>query len=133
MYSRYQNRSDGRVQLPKDYGGCAFSSESNPSAPSGAGRIEIARPTVAEPELHAEPSPPSLPVIEEVCEQETPPQKVAHPPSLPAGLLPMGKGFPIAHGIGFEELLILGLILLLSQSDAGSETVLWLCLLLFCG
>jgi hypothetical protein len=37
------------------------------------------------------------------------------------------------ESIGFEELLLLGLILLLSQSGADSETLLWLGLLLLWG
>lgn len=133
MYSRYHGRQDGSVELPRDYGGNAFSTERVSPEPMGGGRIEVARPTVAEPEPIVEPSPPSLPVIEETSEREIPPPRPLPHPSLTAGLLPMGKGFPFAHGIGFEELLILGLILLLSQSEVGSETLLWLCLLLFCG
>ena len=45
----------------------------------------------------------------------------------------MGRSFPISHGIGFDELLILGLILLLAGSGEDHEIVLWLLLLLFCG
>ena len=113
MYSRYHGRQDAGIELPRGYGGNAFSAE---RTETGSGRIEIARPTAE-----------SVPAVEP--QHPSPPP----PPPLTARLLPMGKGFPLAHGIGFEELLILGLILLLSQSDAGSDTVLWLCLLLFCG
>ena len=45
----------------------------------------------------------------------------------------MGSAFPFSHGIGFDELLILGLILLLARSDSDSDLILWLVLLLFCG
>lgn len=45
----------------------------------------------------------------------------------------MGNAFPFGHGIGFDELLIIGLIILLSHTDEGSDVVLWLALLLFCG
>ncbi len=44
-----------------------------------------------------------------------------------------GHTFPFAHGIGFDELLIIGLILLLSRTEQDSDAVLWLALLLFCG
>ena len=45
----------------------------------------------------------------------------------------MGSAFPFSHGIGFDELLILGLILLLARNDSDSDLILWLVLLLFCG
>lgn len=45
----------------------------------------------------------------------------------------MGSAFPFSHGLGFEELLLLGLIVLLSSCEQGAEIVLWLALLLFCG
>ena len=131
MYSRYHGRQDGSIELPRDYGGIAFSSERVSPEPTGGGRIEVARPTAHESveEPHA---PPPRAAENEGDAREAAP-KPSLPTALPKGLLPMGKGFPIAHGIGFEEFLILGLMLLLSQSDVGSETVLWLCLLLFCG
>ena len=46
----------------------------------------------------------------------------------------LGHAFPFSHGLGFDELLLLGLILLIAQSDTeSSDVVLWLVLLLFCG
>lgn len=49
---------------------------------------------------------------------------------LPAGL---GKRFPFSHGIGSDELILLGLIFLLSQNEHESDLPLWLTLLLFSG
>lgn len=63
-------------------------------------------------------------------------------PSLPSLELPspfrslfgkMGTAFPFSHGIGFDELLLLGLILLLARNESDSDLILWLVLLLFCG
>ena len=45
----------------------------------------------------------------------------------------MGNTFPFTHGLGFDELLLIGLIILLSRNEADSDVVLWLALLLFCG
>ena len=45
----------------------------------------------------------------------------------------MGNAFPFGHGMGFDELLIIGLIILLSRTEQESDVVLWLALLLFCG
>ena len=46
---------------------------------------------------------------------------------MPPGFSRRGEG-----EFGFEELLIIGLILLLSQSDADNDILLLLALLLFC-
>ncbi len=35
-------------------------------------------------------------------------------------------------GIRFEELLLIGLIILLARTEQGSDVILWLALLLFC-
>ena len=45
----------------------------------------------------------------------------------------VGPAFPFSHGLGFDELLIIGLIILLSHSGQDSDLILWLALLLFCG
>jgi hypothetical protein len=45
----------------------------------------------------------------------------------------VGNTFPFAHGFGFDELLILGLILLLAHNDHDPDILLLLGLLLFCG
>ena len=57
------------------------------------------------------------------------------PTSLSEPLLPRlgGAGFPFGHGIGFDEMLLLGLIVLLHGSEQGSDVILWLILLLFMG
>lgn len=136
MYSRFSGKQERVSRLPEHYSGCAFTQEhlphreTAPKAPMPA-LFEIAKPsppptdavTEREEGAHVEESPP-------------PAEEVAPSPikATPTGLLGgLGSAFPFGHGIGFEELLILGLIILLSKDAGDSDTVLWLGLLLFCG
>ena len=132
MYSRYSSeRSDKQLRIPDHYSGCAFS----PSAPSDSAprAFGVAKPTP----LSAEPEPPKHPPTADADVAELPPpsplptdaparqeHSVSHAPS-PLPLL--------ANGLDFDQLLILGLILLLSHSGKDSDIVRWLGLLLFCG
>lgn len=77
-----------------------------------------------------------------VKEEPAPPHKSEEPrTSLFSSLLPRSisaNGFPFGHGIGTEELLILGIMLLVYLSDNGkdetdNELILLLGLLLFAG
>lgn len=174
MYSRYHNRTDTPIQIPENYGGCAFS-ETGGSAAGGAAahRIDVAKPTPPvqeEPPPNTDtrassdvpPPPPSsdsvtclLPTRKEsehraksdaeeaVTHRHEPreeTEKGIRPPrgrELPTPLHTlfgkMGSAFPFSHGIGFDELLILGVILLLARNEDDSDLILWLVLLLFCG
>lgn len=171
MYSRYHNRSDTPIQVPENYGGCAFS-ETGGGVGSTAPmhRIDVAKPTPLTPDEErtapegeiasdgAPPTPPSpdslactLPQRREPPREETEAvQTVAHTHGqdapdrsdrprrdLPAPLHTLfgklGSAFPFSHGIGFDELLILGVILLLARNEDDSDLILWLVLLLFCG
>ncbi|MBQ9806520.1 MAG: hypothetical protein IJW49_08465 [Clostridia bacterium] len=137
MYSRYHNSK--AIQIPENYSGCAFSEQKPifPSTkpaprehftpPAEVRRVEVAKPTL--PEVKE-------PVTEtKRNEPEPPPQKEESSSALPVSSFfgGLGKGLPLSHGLGFEELLLLGLILLLSQTEQSSDIVLWLALLLFCG
>lgn len=134
MYSRYHGRLDEGIHVPENYSGCAFAEpeRTQPSAPPR--QIEVAKPTPTPPP----PEPPEVEKRTEEAERET---ASAHEETRPTAVLspiggflgPLGKHFPFSHGMGFEELLLIGLILLLSQSGVDSEVVLWLALLLFCG
>lgn len=134
MYSRFQNRPEESLRIPEHYSGCAFSpaspaSERPPEEPTRK-RIypmEAARPSP--PPKNSPPPPPALllPPQEEPTEKKPP-----SPPAQPI-LGTLGHAFPFSHGIGFEELLLLGLILLLAQNENSQDTLLWLALLLFCG
>ena len=137
MYSRFQSRPEEGIRIPEHYSGCAFS----PAPPtvekkreeSASGRprsMEAARPTPPPSKNSTSPPPtPLLPPREQT--EKIPPSPPANPVQ---GLLgDLGKAFPLSHGIGFDELLLLGLILLLAQSGKDQDTLLWLALLLFCG
>lgn len=135
MYSRYHNSK--AIQIPENYSGCAFSEQKPPTVsakpaprehftpPAELRRVEVAKPTL--PELSEAVTEPKR------NEPKPPPQKES--PVLPVTNLfgGLGKALPISNGLGFEELLLLGLILLLSQTEQSSDIVLWLALLLFCG
>ncbi len=103
MYSRYPDR------LPEHYSGCAFRQ----------GRED--RPPISVPfsETLPPPQPPS----------PCPPPKPQEKPScdLFGGVLPALPG-----GLESDELLLIGLILLLARSGEGSDVLPWLALLLFC-
>ena len=133
MYSRFQGRSDESIRIPEHYSGCAFSK----SASSPQGKQEEVPQSRPHPIEASRPSPPPkkspppallLPPRKDAEEKAPPPLKPSQ------GLWgELGRAFPFSHGIGFEELLILGLILLLAQSETDGDMILWLALLLFCG
>ena len=142
MYSRYHARADAPVRIPENYGGTAFSEPTEERGES-LHRIDVAKPTprtdVPPPET-AMPAPPRtllLPPVRSSAEKiPTPTEKEHSEPSVSLSEPVHGKSiknFPFGHGIGFDELLLLGLIVLLSGSEQGSDTVLWLALLLFMG
>ncbi len=165
MYSRYQNRPEQEVRLPKNYSGWAFAERKSEPRPTPSHRIDVALPSPP-PESTPPPSPPPtdlpppipalLPPAHEQLSQPSVPQHEEHvhkeadtcpstrggdikteasctsalPIGLPAGL---GKKFPFSHGIGSDELILLGLIFLLSQNEYETDLPLWLTLLLFSG
>ncbi|MBE6553936.1 MAG: hypothetical protein E7666_06290 [Ruminococcaceae bacterium] len=162
MYSRYHDRADRPMQIPENYSGCAFSDlqYAGDSAHSSPHRIDVAKPTP--PDRDTSHAIPSARMGADRSDAHEPPRKRALPPSpLPPpekttpstnvsehavsakkpkdaddrhGLLEhLGTAFPFSHGIGFDELLILGMILLLSQNETDSDLILWLLLLLFSG
>ena len=152
MYSRYHDPSERPIQIPENYGGSAFSNRRFSAPEEGRSepmrRIDVAKPTpLAEktvPPGMAPPKPILLPPPREEHKKEAaeptdrpvPNEKPPVPASPSALQAPLGthtNGFPFSHGIGFDELLIMGLILLLSRSGQESDLILWLMLLLFCG
>ena len=133
MYARQP--SDGRiprnVRIPRNYSGNAFRQETEEASFSSDLREEPI------------PTPQQLPAPEDSTPQA---QGDAIPASAPGSDTPAGKlfpspGFKLDFGrlfgrdrtgdIGFEELLILGLILLVSQSDTRDDLTFLLLLLLF--
>ena len=126
MYSRFSDASGRSIRVPEHYSGVAFSERPpRPPEPLPKKRLpEVATPSPPkEPPQAKEPPPPPVPHL-------LPPPP---PPREPSQKPPFGLSVPFLRGIGFEELLLLGLILLLAQSEEDPSTVLWLALLLFCG
>ncbi len=158
MYSRYHSSDERPMRLPENYGGSAFSQSDRTEPPH---RIDVAKPSppqASRPSLGMPPPPrpvttppprerppepplpPSCPACEPVHESpadDDRPQKEKAPDPPLSGLSGLfgnlGHAFPFSHGIGSDELLLLGLILLLARSESDSDLVLWLALLLFCG
>ena len=111
MYSRPHKHSDSSIHLPENYSGCAFSAseDDNPHHSPSFHPPAESEPTGKEKSV-------------------TPPQDfikndIASLFSSPISLLGGGH---------FEELLLIGLILLLAKTEQGSDVILWLALLLFC-
>ena len=144
MYSRYNNRPERPIKVPENYSGYAFSERREPQNDIPH-RIDVAKPTPAPaketPSDIAMPPPPRTLLLPPAKASEskvsTPLEKVAETASTPLFEgVPEKRGtktFPFGHGIGFEEMLLIGLIILLHGSEQGSDTVLWLALLLFMG
>lgn len=150
MYSRYSAKADKPIQIPEHYSGVAFSASKRTAPPSAKPTptfLDVATPTPPPLEIPPEPREeiPSVvrdvPVLAPVSEKN---EHIREKTQVAASLSPIvsplsslfgsiGHAFPFSHGIGFEELLILGLILLLSRNDGEPDVILLLGLLLFCG
>lgn len=127
MYNRnYEKRPP---EIPSGYNGTAFSEEPTSPAPSFDRRP---------PERHEHgdigdrPHRPPTPPDENCDCCDCLPAKIEPPcgkkPPLPS--IFGGKLFP--NGIGSEEILLLGLILLVSQSETETDALIYLIILLFC-
>ena len=138
MYSRYHSASERPIRLPEHYNGCAFSTEPSDekhaaTKPQSLRQMEIGRPSALPPLEKNEP-PEQTPARYAEDALET--QEVSAPLShslLPGLFWGHGRMHSLLRGIGFEELLLLGLIVLLADNEESSDIVLWLILLLFCG
>ena len=140
MYSRFSAKdSQAPIQIPEHYSGCAFSATDGRTekAPlkSAPPLLEVARPS-PDP-THVQESPPRNDPPTGVPQESSHTTPSAHDVPVSSSKAPrllgnLGLAFPFSHGVGFEELLLLGLIFLLAQGDADSSTVLLLALLLFC-
>ena len=112
MYSRSHRQSEQPIHVPENYSGCAFS-------PTEDDRIQ---------------NPPSAPNI--VAEVPPPHQEKEFPKlqsSIKTDVTSLFSGpLNMLGGVRFEELLLIGLIILLARTEQGSDVILWLALLLFC-
>ena len=137
MYSRYPGRPDRPIQLPEHYSGCAFSASAPNRMPPEPPPISVpyTPAPIPEPQAHvSQPPPPSPPPTDPEPEAPPEPRKEKLPNVLPEGLRALfgGKLPAFPGGMTFDELLLLGLILLLAHSEQQSDIILWLALLLFC-
>ncbi len=132
MYSRGP-RAREAVKVPENYSGNAFRNNIY---------TDIVPETPRHPEHQAkkEPSTDILPTVIETIAEERPSDDNNHK-SVFSSLLPnfsSSSKFPFGHGIGSEELFILGIMLLIytagdSDQPMDSELLLLLCILLFSG
>ena len=124
MYSRYPNYRFGGIKIPENYSGNAFS---EPRERASEGRDERTPDPPVEMERASD---------ERVAESAEA-VSVSASPSENRQRLPFGFKFDLGglfrRGFGFEELLLLAVILLVSQNDSGDELILLLALLLFVG
>ncbi len=133
MYSKKSGRGSLPPRMPEHYNGWAFQPPSPPKdRPPKFDENEGTRPVPPppKPEIHQS-YPRPLPFL--------PPPPVPAPPEKPAPPLPpalehlLGKsGFLHSLNLNFEELLLIGLIILLGSSGEDGELPLLLALLLLC-
>lgn len=123
MYSRYPDRPTRPLRLPEHYSGCAFRQDPARDERDEPERNDPALIPVPFTEAPAPQPPPPPPA---------PPKPPCHTSPAPAcelfgGVLPALPG-----GASGDELLLIGLILLLARSGEGADVLPWLALLLFC-
>ena len=125
MYTRYPNyRFGSRVRLPENYSGNAFSAGGE-ALESVSVDSDVSDDNTADtvPSDNSEKNNGDIDKDVAVIGGEE--KKI----KLPSFKLEVGKLF--SGGLGFEELLIIALILLISGGDNDDGTILWLVLLLF--
>lgn len=132
MYSRFQEQPKKPLRVPEHYSGCAFPSPAYPPGPPPRSTEQEETTQASAPRQEAIVADHTA-VAEEKTEQiKEPSQKeYAHAVgAFPSLFGSRSVSFPL--GMSFDELLIIGLILLLSHTETDSDIVLWLALLLFC-
>lgn len=132
MYSRYPNyRFSGGVKIPDNYSGNAFKPSEKPEDELVPAEVS------AQEEGTASENENSSALSVAVTETEKEPESVQTEKHGGRGFAFPGFKFNIGKlfsgGIGFEELLIIGLILLISQNGTDDDIILLLALLLFIG
>lgn len=132
MYSRFQDRASRPIRVPENYGGCAFS-----ASPKAARDL----PPTPQPEPPTHSDAPPFPSHAPSSPASEPPQEApAHTPleetsvvSAPQSPPRPPLSLPFTHGWSFDELLLLGVMILLSRNEEESDVLPFFALLLFCG
>lgn len=120
MYSRFPNRAERNVQIPEHYSGCAFS----PSKPPP--QEEVRPPAPPPPSFQPSDAEPPPPLPYESKKEDDTDREVSR-----ALRHTFGGPLPFfLSGMNFEELLLIGLILLLARTEQENDIILWLALLL---
>lgn len=156
MYVRAPNTEKNQVKIPENYGGSAFGSsayyndmpppvrQAPPRSDAPLQRSDIPPEPIRQPSVSDTQANKPYPTNNELPQEPYTDPKPEDKPtgSIFSSLIPsskfMSNHFPFGHGIGGEELLILGMMLLvyLSGSECGEtdhEFILLLGLLLFAG
>ncbi len=115
MYARQNadSRPSRGLRIPSNYSGNAFSAEAQTPRESDEAQ--------------------QVPEDINETQKEEPPREAASPSEEPTAAVGLSRlfGKGASGGIGFEELLILGLIFLISQNDTKDDLAFLLLLLLF--
>lgn len=130
MYTKSNHREDHTLRIPENYSGNAFHGDASVPSPPIAPIPES--PTLPEEEstdIKAHTVPAILPAEQENGEIPTMKRSAPFSSLLPPRLAG-GRG-GILGEIGIEELLIIGVLILLSQSETDDDILLLLVLLLF--
>ncbi len=127
MYARYPNyRFGGGIKIPENYSGNAFSNEATAPEPDP---VEVN----SEPSEEAD----NTPVAAMDKNDESIETSLFRGGEKRRRASPFGFRFDLGRlfsgGFGFEELLILAIILLVSQNEAQDDLILFLAILLFIG
>ncbi|MBQ9783805.1 MAG: hypothetical protein IJW44_04745 [Clostridia bacterium] len=132
MYARQP--PDGRIprnmRIPRNYSGNAFRQEPEVSPFSPEEQQDAPPDTLPEPSQEPVPQERSADTPQESPQEDAPAGKLFPSPGFK---LELGRLFGKDRngGIGFEDLLILGLIVLVTQSDTKDDLAFLLLLLLF--
>ena len=130
MYSRYPNyRFAGGIKVPENYSGNAFDKSKESTVPLQSEEATESIENTATNDTAVASSDPESGVS--YTEEDSVNVAGLNDKKFKLPSFNFGFGKLFSHGFGFEELLIIGLILLISQSDTDDDIILLLILLLF--
>lgn len=154
MYTRVPDKKTSKprdISIPENYGGSAFMQNrsyqsifQNTETPKEIYEVKEVEKEASTPNIDLPPEP-EVPIqeINEIKQSDTPKEESVKKESPIPSLIPFAtpkllkNHFPFGHGIGSEELLILGIMTLLFMSDeddtSDGELIMLLALLLFAG